>query len=394
MDVIGDFNTIRNKVDNEIQIKETPSLHADQVDGYYLYRNNIQVNTTPITDTVYLDANLNPGTYSYMVTAYMDEAGTPYCESTPDGTLVMVVSTPMLTLGGNVFAGTNKMNLGYVEATIVENGEMGDQYRETINDTLGYYFFFPFYANHYFVQAIAKEFSTFAQTYAPTYFGQALHWENATTVMLTQNMYNLDINMIPLGELNSGLGIIGGTVNHESVTSTTIPFQGALVLLLDASSQCVLYEYTDNLGNFKFKNLGWGTYQILVEIVGKKMDPMGYELNENTSSINNIQVIVKEAEIVIGIDEIFPPYVNLMSNLYPNPASEEVHFDIDLTQNQLLNITLFKSNGNHIQSTSRGLTPGVKHVSLHLTNIKAGLYYMEINFSDGYSIHRKLLLAR
>jgi hypothetical protein len=57
--------------------------------GYNVYRDEVQLNTTPVTDLFYADNGLTPGTYSYTVTALYDEG-----ESEPAGPVEVVVTGP------------------------------------------------------------------------------------------------------------------------------------------------------------------------------------------------------------------------------------------------------------------------------------------------------------
>jgi internalin A len=59
--------------------------------GYNVYRNDVLLNASPISPTVYVDENLYNGTYDYYVTAVYDEG-----ESDPSNTVTVVIDAPVV----------------------------------------------------------------------------------------------------------------------------------------------------------------------------------------------------------------------------------------------------------------------------------------------------------
>lgn len=371
-----------------------PEFNGNFVDGYNLYRNDIRINTNLITDTLMHDNDLDYGSYSYTVTAiYLDNQGNLSCESDPDGPVVVQSSAP-LTLGGNVFVGTDKMNGGTVEAALFIDDQVSETFLTNINDTLGYYFFFPFYENQYYIQAKSNEYSPFSSLVLPTYFGDVFHWEDAPLLALSQNLYNADIHMIPLTSMTSGIGSINGNISYEQTTIASSSAKDILVFLLDESNQCVAYCYSNDDGNFHFNNLGFGTYKVLVEIVGKAMDPMLYNINAAIPSIDNLSIVIKEREILIGIDEQLPAYVDFLSDLFPNPANAETYFEINVTKPLLINISVYNVNGLLVRSSVKTLNIGANKIPVEVNSLNAGIYFVRVDFNDGRAVYRKLMVTK
>jgi len=59
--------------------------------GFNVYRNDVILNTDPISPTVYVDENLYNGTYNYYVTAVYDEG-----ESDPSNTVTVIIDAPVV----------------------------------------------------------------------------------------------------------------------------------------------------------------------------------------------------------------------------------------------------------------------------------------------------------
>lgn len=361
--------------------------------GYNIYRNDTLINYNPVTDTNYLDQNLPYGTHSYYVTAlYEDDLENPGCESVPCQGIEVNIEPPAITLGGNVIAGQDKMYYGYVNAYQYENLEVTETYTSNIIDTLGYYFFLPFVNKNYYIHATPKTLSVFADTYAPTYFGNKLHWEDAPTVFLENSIYDANIEMTPMATIEPGSGIIQGNISQQSTTFQISPAADILVLLLNESNECIAYNTTGQDGSFLFNNLSAGVYDILIEVVGKQMNPASFTLNNENTSINDISFVITEGEILLGLEETLPQYVNFISELFPNPARNKTHIEINSSKSTQISTSLYNARSKIMFNELKQLNQGTNRVFLDLNNIPSGVYYYRISFEDGQSIIRKVII--
>lgn len=359
--------------------------------GYNIYRNDTLINN--ITNTTYIDSNLPYGVHTYQVTTlYQDDLGNPGCESNPTQSIEVNIEPPATTLGGNVIAGPDKMYFGYVNAYLYKNQEVEQIYTSNIIDTLGYYFFLPFVNQSYYLHASPKPLSAYAEQYVPTYYGDKIHWEDAPTVLLENSIYDANINMTTLKESESGSGSIQGNISFQSASYQMNPASDNLVMLLNETNECIAYQISDHDGEFSFTNLASGTYKILIEVVGRAMTPSQYTLNDEITSINNISFVITNEEILIGMEETLPQYVNYVSDLFPNPATIKTHFEINLNKSANISTTLFDARSKIISQKSIQLVTGANRVSLVTTSLPSGIYYYQIGFEDGQSIIRKIII--
>jgi type IX secretion system substrate protein len=364
------------------------------LESYNIYRNDTMIQNNPASDTFFEDLSLSYGDYSYYVTAlYHDDLGAPTCESEPSNIVQFSIQPPAATtLGGNVIAGSDKMYYGHVNAYLFENNVVGEMFTSVINDTLGYYFFLPYANKNYYIQAIPKELSVFADGFIPTYFGGALHWEDASSIYLDDNIYDANIDMTPLAENDNGIGRLHGTVAHQNRSGQINNAQDMLVLLFNASKECVAYQFTDESGDFDFPELALNNYSILVEVVGKAMDPIPFVLNENVTSIEDISFVITEDEVQLGMDENLPQYVNSISELYPNPAANSTRFEINLSKAAPITVCLYDAKGVIVSSERQQLNHGVNSVQLAVEHLSAGIYYVKIDFENDRSLIRKVMI--
>lgn len=381
---------------NESDVTQTWTSPANQqlpIYGYNIYRNNTLLNSSPLTDTVYYDLALPIGIHNYYVTAlYLDDLGNPACESEPSNIEEVAINPATNTLGGNVIAGQDKMYFGHVNAYLYGDQGVTTQYTSEIIDTLGYYFFLPYSQNDYYIQAIPKEQTEFADTYVPTYHGNTYHWEDASTVFLEEDVYDANIDMISAEFYENGMGILQGKISNESLSEPHSSANDILVLLLNELNECIAYQFTDQNGNFDFSSLSTGTYHILVEIVGKEMNPATFRLDSDLTTIDDIYFVISESEIALGINETLPHFVNFISELFPNPATGKIQINISSKQPTQVSVRLFDMQNRAVLSDQKQLNIGTNNISLAIEDQPGGVYYVQIYFENGQSIIRKVII--
>ncbi len=393
-DIVPGYITIGGMLQNELifglELSGAPQPPVYVLAGYNIYKDDILINPSPYYDTVFYDTGLNPGTYNYTVTAiYNDTLGSFYCESDPAGPVSAVIDEQML-LGGNVFAGYYKLDEGSAHAYKVEGSDITHQSSVSV-DYLGYYFFFPLQSEDFYVVATPAVNSTFFNDHIPTYYGNAYHWEDSPTIHLANNIYNADINLIELSSYNSGTGYINGNVFMETKENNNSPAIGVLMLLLNSSSECIAKTYTNDLGYFNFDQLGDGTYKLLCEIVGKKMNPLTFILNNSNPSIDNMTLVVMEDEVVMGLNDQLPDNIEYISDVIPNPVISNARIDIDIREMGNVRISVFDITGKEITFFRENIYPGMNTIDIPFHELSQGVYFVKLFFGNKSMINRKFI---
>ncbi len=351
------------------------------LEGYNVFRDGLKVNNAVIQDTSFTDPDLQPGNYQYAVTAlYVDSLGAELCESAPAGPIDLEVIAA-LVLGGNAFAGSKKIDVGMAYGYRMQGNSLVDEY-STVFDTLGYYFFYPLGSFRYYVKAVPSTGSAYYDDYVPTYYGNSIHWENASLIHLQQNMYNADISLVPFVSNPPGNGSISGRISAGQDTGRSGSMTGIPVLLLNNAGECIGLDYTDNGGQFHFSGLALGTYRILGEIVGKSMSPLVYTLTSGEPDLQGIQLIVTEHQIVLGVDEVLPSWIEMISEVYPNPFSSQAYIDLYVLENSQVVLKISDLTGKKLGWEKVELRPGKNSIILSAKNLKAGIYFLSIETGD------------
>ncbi|MEI6185476.1 MAG: hypothetical protein WCP65_08100, partial [Bacteroidota bacterium] len=243
------------------------------------------------------------------------------CES-PRTMVVLKVVPPAPTtynMGGTIFAG-----LVPVDHAITYLYDSTFALVDSCNvDSLGFYNYYQKPVGNYKVKAELKSNSSFVNTYTPTYYTSKVFWNTADTIVLFSNQWAKDIHLHQVGTLTSGNGSLGGTVT-TGLKTMQASFE---VLLLDSASNPLLCRFTDPNGYFVFDNIKFGKYIVYPEVPGKITTPAVFTLNSSTPSFKNINFIVSSTAVVLNTKDIESSLGNI-SEIYPNPANDEIILDI------------------------------------------------------------------
>ena len=384
---------IQNEVIFGLELADISPPPLPVLAGYNLFRNGTQINSALINDTAWTDTDLNPGSYSYAVTAvYEDAAGTFICESDPSEPATAIIQAP-LVLGGNIFAGIYKLDVGEALAYSVSEGNVELAYDTEVDD-FGYYYFLQCAPGDYYLFTRPSGNSSFTGTIIPTYYGDVYHWEDATVISLNSNLYNQDVHMIPIIPSGNGPGRISGNVFLENKNTEATPANGIQMLLLNSQDECKGLDYTDSQGYFVFDQLPTGTYKLVCEVTGKKMAAQIFYISNENLYDDGLSLIIADDEIVMGINETLPPEISYISELYPNPAQDYSSLEIGLAEDQLLSFSIISLTGNVISSYYHNVAKGSGKVAINTADLKPGIYIVKIMTGNKLILTRKLVISR
>lgn len=182
----------------------------------------------------------------------------------------------------------------------------------------------------------------------PTYFEKTIYWEEADTLVLEDNLPNLDIvSEFKPGPPKDGTGQITGIFSEDDgspggrvLKNKRIQSAGATLRRAHRSSRgnevtytLVAYIFTNEQGEFVFDKLDPGEYRLNLQYPGYPMDLssfidiiIGTNLIENFVGVDAQIVggkIVVKKRVITGWEESETPYV-----AYPNPSRDLVHIQV------------------------------------------------------------------
>ncbi|MCB9264649.1 MAG: carboxypeptidase regulatory-like domain-containing protein [Lewinellaceae bacterium] len=243
-------------------------------------------------------------------------------------------------------------------------------------------------AGDYLIKAALSPSSFGYEDNLPTYYGNTLWWDEATTVSVpfSGNAY-FDIILVE-GDNPGGPGFIGGLVTDGANLSAAPgqvqnragePLVGVSLILLDEFDQPVAYTYTDENGEFEFPSLAWGTFKAVLEIPGHEQAYYMVTLGPDNPEVHGLIFEVTET----GILNVRAAELGATLILYPIPADEQltVSWESQSRGEALLFITDF--SGRILYREPIQVREGMQQFSLNIGQLPSGLYTLGISAGKG-----------
>lgn len=342
------------------------------------------------------DMVVDPGTY---VMTFTKEG---FTTETRDGITVSYNQTREVSLamspvtdfilGGTVFAGIYQLDMGYVNALKMTEGQVTDIFADLI-DTLGYYNFPVLGMGNYRVKAEPSFGSVYEGGFLPTYYGDVVHWADAQMIELNQNIFNADIHLVEasLNNSNGPCSIAGTIYQAGDYKSGNSGVPAANIQIFIRQGNAYAMTLSDNEGHFDFNNLEFGTYTMFAELIGKNSEFRNITLGQsNENSLSN-DLFIYDTDILYGIDDPLPGFLQSAGKPYPNPACSQVSIGLNLLKPVALNVALIDVLGQTVYNESSTRSAGSNDLSIPLETLKKGIYWMRISDGNGESLTRKII---
>jgi hypothetical protein len=284
---------------------------------------------------------------------------------------------PIYFLVGRVFAGETPIETGFAYGYKMVEGNFVDVFSDMIGE-LGYYEFSGLSAGNYLVKAEPSPNSQYYGDYLPTYYGDVLHWEEATVIHLTQNTDGAQIHLVEAVSAPQGPGSISGTIENSGRA------EGIPVILRTAETAIITYSASD--GSYNFTNLAYGTYDIFAEIAGKSITPQAITLNEASPAREGINMLIMGNEIIfLGIAE--SDVFETLPYIYPNPVKDQASIMINLKKNSAVSIQVIDPSGRVAFEEVYDVT-GQVILPVDLSKLSNGIYLMKIESGGEIEVQR------
>jgi hypothetical protein len=288
-------------------------------------------------------------------------------------------------LAGRVWAGENPIETGFAYSYKMLEGQVVDIYAEMVGAE-GYYEFSGLAAAQYIVKAEPSPNSIYYGSFLPTYYGDVLHWEDATVINLTQNMDGAIIHLLAVSNAQPGPGSIGGHIESggNRVLEADVP-----VILKSESTGYLNMILSDAEGHFEFGNLEYGTYKLFAEIPGKTIVPMSITLDETNPNINDIVMVIMQSEIVfMGIED--SPVFESVSEPYPNPSEDIVSVLVNVKKAVNINVTVTDRLGQTISKSIEAINVSGR-IELDVRNLPAGVYFLTLTDGEHQGVVKRFM---
>jgi len=209
---------------------------------------------------------------------------------------------------------------------------------------------------------------------APLYYTNGDTWSTASVIGIPCFFNSGNINSTTLNPL-SGDGVIGGTITIDTnfLRAPTVPFENALIKLMNSANETLAFTYSDVNGSYQFTNVPIGNYTLKIDVpyIPQLTDHQITMAGNQTVSGANFEImsngIFAQGDLVLNIEETANQFVSC----YPNPAKNLLNVRNTLAED--ISISMYSLNGRLIQTTLNH--PGTNQIDI--SNLASGVYILK-----------------
>ena len=114
-------------------------------------------------------------------------------------------------------------------------------------------------------------------------------------------------------------------------------------------------------------------------------------LTPTDSVINNMFITIELHNIVTSVDEQLN-YETLNSILYyPNPVKDNLNIVFNLEKQAMVEVSVINITGQEIKKYNYSLSEGSNNISMDMSDIKPGIYFVRLNANNGNVANFKIV---
>lgn len=320
-----------------------------------------------------------PGMYYVSLQSWDDNM----CEAVSSQMVVVGDTIAYNQIYGQVFAGNFPITEGNVMIFSLDTTGNYQPYTDiTTIDSTGVYVFSYVPNGEFVIFALGMNYNE----YLPTYYGDVINWEEATTVVLGDPNNPYDIHLVETAApMMSGMGDIIGQVNQGRVSASFI--EDINMLIYNEDSESIGYTTVNESGDFDFSDLAMGIYYLYPELPGVQAQMMRVEL---TDMLPQAEVNMTFANgSILGIDD----KVTLVEagNIYPNPVRDLLHVQLNVLKSTQVSISVIGLDGRMYMNLQQQVNVGSDDIQMEVSELPKGMYILQISGDNQTSLHRKFI---
>lgn len=245
-----------------------------------------------------------PGDY-FVCLSYQDSFGCSltFCDTVnlhPDSTGLRISGTALLN-------GQTQSNMEVRLYRETAGGAFLEE--QLIPAASGSYTFYGLQPGNYLVQGFLPS----SVQNPPTYWQNGFYWDDGSTLFLTQNQDQVNIDLLlPAGTAPGPARILGSVMDQNN-----LPLPSALVGLEDSLGELVEFVEPDQNGAFEFNSLPYGLYWLGVDYPGIPTVRKAVRLNTSKEA-DTANFKIDQGWLISALEDLE------MIRVYPNPAVSEL----------------------------------------------------------------------
>jgi PKD repeat protein len=320
-----------------------------------------------------------PGTYKVCLDTW--NSNYPGCT---DSYCVLIKTADYFQLGGLAFIGDNPIN------NPVHAGDTGLAviYRQTYNNNilaidttkfheLGYYWFSNMMHMGYRIKVSLSRGSTNYADFIPSYYPGSIYWQQADEFMLSEDLFEMNTELIQAEGVDNGPGLIKGQLIIENRYGAEI--HGSVdqvpVILISQQNIPLAWTATNESGQFAFENIALGNYILKADVVGMWAETLAVNLTNGYPVNDSVQIKVAQ-DSPFGINEAEKSF--RLHSLYPNPAEDHINLELNAKEHSPIVMNVYNLTGNLLHSRQYMLITGNNTIMLNTEEYPPGLYMINV----------------
>ena len=339
---------------------------------------------------------LQPGSYTVsLISTSMHPQTMDTCMSSSI-TIVHATGNPTAGVWGQVFADSLEIDdaMVYLYSFDHINLELNllDSSNVIKNDSSGlgsYYEFSGLEYGKYVTYLKLLPSSVFYNSYAPSYSGNTIYWNDSYVFDLNQVSTVVPINLTHIYQL-TGSSSISGSAYEGSKASPGDPKINIPIYLLDENNAVVDFAFTDINGEYSFDSLIIQNYYLYSDVINHEIFPARIEISTNNQHIDNVNVYISASTVtsIVGGEEyvfkVFPKPANDFLNIHF--ASENIN-DIEFSIVNILGQSLL----SYKPSINNEVNPKFK---LDISSLANGVYFLQFTIGGNYTHTEKIIISK
>ena len=322
-----------------------------------------------------------PGLYPVTLTTVTQDSN--QCTWTRTQDIFVGDSNNIHQVYGQVFAGNFPLHFGM--AMIFSNDTIPGGmpfFASSLLDSMGVYTF-PYVPSGSYV-IWAMPFDSTGE-YLPTFFGNVIYWELATTITLGQPNNPYNINLVHATNMPTGNGGINGHVNTGTLKSATV--NQIAMILTNEQGQALGFRKVNAAGTFDFTGMAFGTYFLKPELpnVNSQVVKVVLSAANPTATVN----MTYTGKTILGISD---EAIVSGFTAYPNPVQDVLNLDISLLSASTVTCEMYNFTGQVVAHETSSLGKGENKLQINLGALNAGIYTLRMTSPEGISIVKKIVV--
>ncbi|MEA3504121.1 MAG: PKD domain-containing protein [Bacteroidota bacterium] len=305
---------------------------------------------------------------------------------------VRVAEKGYFNLGGHVFVGQLPIEGGI--AYLYKFDSIGNLHPIDTSsfDTLGFYYFYHKKDGKYLIKAEANHDLGQYSSYMPTYYGDVTQWEEAPIIMFDTTMFEYNINLQHSSFTTPGSGKIIGTIVYEGGRSSKETIAKDIPIYLKDANNRTVCLYSNENGEFEFNKIMLGYYSLKAEVTGINSVNHHEQLSNNQPESQEITFVIKSDQVVAAIpEETLLEIEDEISQVYPNPAYNEINLKIVAEINKEYNLKIYDQVGRLVYLRDVHLDDINNTISINTSGLSKGYYNITISSNRGSGQFRRFI---